>query len=165
MTRLHEQIETTLPIEDTFDFVADFANAERWDPGVARSTRLDGGLLQVGSQFALDVRMGRRTAPMTYRVATLERPHRVVLVGEGSGVDAIDEIVFEPAGAGTRIRYTADIRLRGLLRFAQPFLSGALARIGEDAAGGMRRTLAEIAGSTGATGSTTATGSTEAARS
>jgi carbon monoxide dehydrogenase subunit G len=154
MTRLLEQIETTLPIEDAFDFVADFANAERWDPGVARSTRLDGGSVQVGSRFALDVRMGRRTAPMTYRVATLERPNRVVLVGEGSGVDAVDEIVFEPAGAGTRIRYTADIRLRGLLRLAQPFLSGALARIGEDAAGGMRRALAEIAGSTGATAST-----------
>ena len=145
MTRLYEQIDTTLPLETTFEFVADFANAERWDPGVARSTRLDGGPIRVGSRFALDVRMGRRTAPMSYRVATLERPHRVVLVGEGSGVRAVDEIVFESAGAGTRIVYTADIRLQGLLRLAQPFLSGAFARIGQDAAAGMHRTLADLA--------------------
>ena len=149
MTRLYEQIETTLPPESAFDFVADFANAERWDPGVARSTRLDGGPVSVGSRFSLDVRMGGRTAPMTYRVATLERPRRVVLVGEGSGVDAVDEIVFEPAGGGTRIRYTADIRLRGLLKLAQPFLSGAFEKIGKDAAEGMHTTLADIAATSG----------------
>ena len=33
MTRLHEEIETALPVETTFDFAADFANAQRWDPG------------------------------------------------------------------------------------------------------------------------------------
>jgi carbon monoxide dehydrogenase subunit G len=147
MTRLHEQIETPLPLETAFDFVADFGNAERWDPGVARSVRLDEGPLRVGSRFALDVRMGQRVAPMHYQVVALDRPQRVVLVGSGSGVDAVDEIVFEPAGSGTRIRYTADIRLRGLLRLAQPFLSGAFARIGQDAASGMRRTLADLAAS------------------
>ena len=115
MTRLYEQIETSLPPERVFDFVADFANADRWDPGVDRSVRLDEGPLRVGSRFELDVRMGSGTAPMTYHVAALERPHRVVLVGTGSGVDAVDEIVFEPTGSGTRIRYTADIRLTGLL--------------------------------------------------
>ena len=145
MTRLYEQIETTLPVETTFDFVADFANAERWDPGVARSIRLDEGPIRPGSRFALDVRMGRRTAPMTYHVAALERPRRVVLVGEGSGVDAVDEIVFEPAGPGTRIRYTADIRLRGLVRLVQPFLSGVFARIGQDASAGLHRALADLA--------------------
>ena len=86
---------------------------------------------------------------MTYHVAALERPHRVVLVGTGSGVDAVDEIVFEPTASGTRIRYTADIRLRGLLRLAQPFLSGVFTRIGQNAAAGMRRTLADLAGSPG----------------
>lgn len=149
MTRLYEQIETALPPETAFDFVADFANAERWDPGVARSVGLDEGPLRVGSRFELDVRMGRRTAPMTYHVAALERPDRVVLVGAGSGVDAVDEIVFEPTGSGTRIRYTADIRLSGLLRVVQPFLSGAFERIGRDAAAGMRRTLADLGGSPG----------------
>lgn len=149
MTRLDEQIESVLPLETTFDFVADFSNAERWDPGVARSIRLDEGPIRSGSRFALDVRMGQRIAPMTYRVAVLDRPHRVVLVGTGSGVDAVDEIVFEPVGSGTRIRYTADIRLRGLLRLAQPFLSGVFARIGRDAAAGMRRKLADLATSPG----------------
>ena len=43
MTTLTERIETTLPIEDTFAFVADFANSAVWDPGVATAERLDAG--------------------------------------------------------------------------------------------------------------------------
>ena len=42
-------------------------------------------------------------------------------------MSAVDEIRFEPAGTGTRIDYTADIRLGGLLRLVQPFLGGAFA--------------------------------------
>lgn len=146
MTRIHERIETSLPIERTFDFVADFANAERWDPGVMRSTRLDSGPLTVGASYDLEVRMGGRVAPMTYRVTAVEPPHRVVLVGSGSGVDATDEIVFSPTATGTAIDYTADIRLGGLLRLAEPFLGGTFDRIGRDAAAGMRTALAELVG-------------------
>ncbi len=40
MTRLHERIKTTLPIEAAFDYVADFANAQEWDPGVASARRI-----------------------------------------------------------------------------------------------------------------------------
>jgi carbon monoxide dehydrogenase subunit G len=141
MTRLTERIETTLPIEDAFAFVADFANAMHWDPGVATSERIDTGPVGLGARYRLGVRMRGRVAPMEYRITTFEAPHRVVLTGAGSGVSAIDEIRFEPAGSGTRIDYTADIRLGGLMRLAQPFLGGAFAKIARDALDGMRRAL------------------------
>ena len=142
MTRLHERIETTLPIEAAFDYVADFANAQEWDPGVATARRIDDGPVAIGARYDLGVRMGGRVAPMEYRVAELDRPRRVVLVGRGSNVDAVDDIRFERSGEGTVIDYTADIRLGGLLRFAQPFLGGSFAKLARDAAGGMERTLA-----------------------
>ena len=142
MTRLHERIETTLPIEAVFDYVADFANAQEWDPGVAWARRIDDGPVAVGARYDLGVRMGGRVAPMQYRITELDRPRRVVLVGTGSNVDAVDDIRFERSGDRTRIDYTADIRLGGLLRVAQPFLGGSFAKIGRDAANGMERTLA-----------------------
>lgn len=142
MTRLHERIETTLPIDAAFDYVADFANAREWDPGVATARQIDGGPVAVGTRYDLGVRMGGRVAPMEYRIAEFDRPRRVVLVGAGSNVSAVDDIRFEPSGEGTVIDYTADIRLGGLLRLAQPLLGGAFAKIARDAAGGMRRTLA-----------------------
>ena len=87
MTTLRERIETPLPIDETFAYVADFANSQDWDPGVATAERLDTGPVGVGSRYRLGVRMGGRVAPMEYRISVFEPPTRVVLTGEGSGVD------------------------------------------------------------------------------
>ena len=141
MTTLHERIETPLPIDEAFAYVADFANSQEWDPGVVTSERLDEGPVGTGSRFRLGVRLGPRVAPMEYRISVFEPATRVVLIGSGSGVSAVDEIRFERLDTGTRIDYTADIRLGGLLRLIQPFLGGAFANIGRNAADGMQRTL------------------------
>jgi dehydrogenase/reductase SDR family protein 12 len=141
MTRLHQQIETRLPLDAAFAFVADFANAMHWDPGVATSESVDGGLTGLGARYRLGVRMRGRVMPMEYRITTFEAPRRVVLTGTGSGVSAVDDIRFETAGTVTRIDYTADLRLEGFLRLAQPFLGGAFAKIGRDALDGMQRAL------------------------
>jgi carbon monoxide dehydrogenase subunit G len=147
MTRLHEIIETPLPVEDAFAFIADFANSQHWDPGVATSERIDDGPVGLGARYRLGVRMRGRVAPMEYRITTFEAPRRVVLTGEGSGVSAVDEIRFEPTGKGTRIDYTADIRLGGWMRLIQPLVGGAFEKIARDALGGMQRVLDERAAS------------------
>lgn len=149
MTRIHERLRTDLPIEATFDFIANFANSHAWDPGTAWSRRPAGGdgAIGLGTSFELGVRMGGRVAPMTYRITRFERPTRVVLVGEGSGVASVDDIRFEPSGDGTAIDYAADITLQGVRRLLQPFLGGRFKRIGRDAAAGMRDALAALAAS------------------
>ena len=145
MPRLHEIIETALPIDEVFAFVADFANSAKWDPGVASSERIGEGPVGVGARYQLGIRMRGKVSPMEYRITTYEPPRRVVLAGDGSGVRAIDDIRFEPAGAGTRVDYTADIHLTGLLRLAEPFSTGTFERIAKDALAGMRRALDERA--------------------
>jgi carbon monoxide dehydrogenase subunit G len=145
VTRLHEQIETSLPIEATFPFIADFANSKVWDPGVATADRIDDGPVRVGARYHLGVHLGGRVVPMEYWISVFESPRRVVLTGSGSGVTAVDEIRFEPSDRGTRIDYAAEIRLRGVMRLIQPFLGGAFARLARNAADGMRRTLDERA--------------------
>ncbi len=141
MTTLRERIETTLPIDETFAYVADFVHSQVWDPGVATAHRIDPGPVGVGARYRLGVRLGGRVAPMEYRISVFEPSTRVVLVGSGSGVSAVDEIRFEPTEAGTRIDYFADIRLGGVLRLVQPFLGHAFANLGRDAVDGMQRTL------------------------
>jgi hypothetical protein len=141
VTTLKARIETSLPVDDAFALVADFASSAHWDPGVAFAERIDAGPLGVGAQYRLGIRMGGRVAPMDYHVTVFEPLRRVVLVGTGTGVEAEDEILFEATPTGTRIDYTADIRLRGLLRLATPFVGGVLARIGRDARDGMQRAL------------------------
>jgi len=145
MTRLQERIDTALPIDETFAYVADFANSQEWDPGVETAERIDEGPVAVGARYRLGVRLGGRVAPMDYEITVYEPPQRVVLVGSGSGVSATDDIRFAPNGTGTTVDYTADIRLGGLLRLAQPFLGGAFEKVARNAAGGMEQTLRERA--------------------
>ncbi len=142
MTVLKERIETALAPGEAFEFVADFANAERWDPGVVTSERIDSGPVGVGARYRLGVRVGGRIVPMEYAVTAWEPGRRVVLAGIGSGVEATDEIRFRGTPEGTRIDYTADIRLRGAMRLLAPFAGGSFARIARDAREGMERSLA-----------------------
>jgi carbon monoxide dehydrogenase subunit G len=146
MPVLHEQLHTDLPIEEAFAFVADFANADRWDPGVASAERIDGqGAARVGATYRLGIRMGGDVRPMEYRIVQLEPARRVVLSGRGSGVTAVDDIRFEARAGRTHIDYVADIRLTGLRRLAAPFAGSTFARIARDARDGMQRTLDEMA--------------------
>jgi carbon monoxide dehydrogenase subunit G len=146
MPILREQLQTDLPIEDAFAFIADFANASRWDPGVASAERIDGdGAAQVGSTYRLGIRMGGDVRPMEYRIVQLQPSRRVVLTGQGSGVQAVDDIRFEARDGGTHIDYVADIRLTGLRRLVAPFAGGTFARVARDARDGMQRTLDELA--------------------
>ena len=94
--RLHETIETSLPVDDAFAFIADFANAQRMGPrgGDVRADRPRPG----GRRRPLPARSAhaRQVVPMEYRITTYEPSTRVILTGEGSNVPAVDEIRFEP---------------------------------------------------------------------
>jgi carbon monoxide dehydrogenase subunit G len=111
VTRLIEQIETALPPEAAFAFVADFANAMALGPG-RRHLGADRRRSRSGLAPATGSACGSagRVAPMEYRITVFEPSRRVVLAGEGSGVSAVDEISLRASRAGTRIDYTADIR-------------------------------------------------------
>jgi carbon monoxide dehydrogenase subunit G len=141
MTVLKEQLEVHRPLEEVFSFVGDFANAERWDPGVASSRALTDGPAGVGSRYELIVVFNGKRLPMTYEVTAFDPPHRVELRGTGFTVNALDDIRFEPTERGTRIRYTADLRLRGPLRLGEPLLRSRFEETGRRAMEGIREAL------------------------
>ena len=145
MTRIQERISADLPVEDAFDYIADFTTNAQWDPNTTAARRLDEGPIGVGAHYEVHVRLGGRTAPMTYRITEYDRPNRVVLVGEGSGVSSVDDIRFERSADGTTVDYAADIQLGGFLRLVQPFLGNRFERLGKDAAAGMTRELQRLA--------------------
>jgi hypothetical protein len=141
VTTLRETIETALPIEQAFAYVADWTHQAEWDPNTVTSRGLAEGAPTIGSRYALEVKMGPRTMPMEYRITELAAPERVVLVGEGSGVWSEDVIRFSQTPAGTRVDYEAEIRLAGLLRLVQPLLGRAFDGIAKGAVRGLKREL------------------------
>lgn len=144
MPVIERSVTTGLAPDDAYDYVADFANIDEWDPGVIASHPVHDGPPQIGSAYALQMRYGRAEMRMTYRVTEMDRPRVVVLRGEGERARAADRIAFEPVPGGTRIDYRAEIEMKGLLRLVQPFLGGLMRRIGDGAAEGLSDRLAEM---------------------
>ena len=145
MAKLIETVDTTLGLDEAFAYVADFSRQAEWDPNTVSSKRIDDGPLGVGARFALEVQIGRKTAPMEYRITGFGAPGEVVLVGEGSGVWTEDTITFAQIPDGTRVDYVAEIKLNGLLGLVQPLLGRAFDGIGKGAVAGMKRELDALA--------------------
>ena len=143
MIRLREAIEVPRPIDEAFAYTSNFGNAAQWDPGVADSRKASTGPIGVGTAFELRVKFGGRSIPMKYVVRECDPPNRVLLEGKGDSVHALDDIGFEATPRGTRITYTADISLLGAFGIVEPFLDGALGRVGRKAVGGLRAALSE----------------------
>lgn len=139
--RFREVIEVARPVDEAFAYVADFTTAAEWDPGIVESRRVTDGPTETGSRFEVLALFRGKRVPFTYEVTALEPGRRIVLSGEGDRATSVDEITFEPAGAGTRITYEADLRLKGLLRVAEPFLGGTTSEMGRKALAGLEAAL------------------------
>lgn len=141
MTRLHEKIIIPTPIEKAFTYTADFTNIQNWDPGIAESAQIGEGPVREGTRFDVLAAFGSRRIPMVYTITEYDPPNRVVFVGEGSTLTAVDEITFAEVPQGTAITYTADLAFKGVMRFVAPLLGGVLKGVGRKAVEGLARAL------------------------
>jgi dehydrogenase/reductase SDR family member 12 len=147
MARYRTTVDSSRPVEETFHYLADFSNAEEWDPGVTEGERVGDGVVGTGSRFRLVARFLGRDVPMEYEITAFESPHRVVLEADEHTVRSVDEIRVETAeDGGTRVTYEADLRLKGPLGgVLDPLLGVIFRRIGDRADAGLRQTLGEAA--------------------
>jgi dehydrogenase/reductase SDR family protein 12 len=139
--RLFERRWVTRPQPEAFEYTADFSNIEDWDPGVVASRKVTEGPIGLGTRFELEVKFGAGTIPMIYEITVYQPDHRVVLVGDGEKLHAVDEITFASQDNMTVIDYTADLTFRNLFRFIRPLMGPVLRRVGKDAVDGLVRAL------------------------
>ncbi len=142
MARYRATVETPRPAREVFDYLADFSNAEEWDPGVEEGRPLTPGRPAAGSEYQLTARVLGRSVPLRYRITAIDDGRRVVLEADATGFRSVDEIVVEATGSGSRVTYDADLRPKGVVRVADPLVGLAFRRIGDRAAEGLRRALA-----------------------
>lgn len=143
MARYVDAIDVPVPIEEAFDYVADFSRTAEWDPGVDEARCLTRGGVRLGSRFRLVVCFLGRRIPFEYRITEFERPSRLVLRGGDSSLRSVDEITFVSRPGGTRITYEARLELGGIRRLADLPLDLLFQRIGRLAARGLRDRLAQ----------------------
>lgn len=140
MITITETVTTLRPRSEVFDYLSDFTSVAQWDPGIASANRTygDGG---VGSVYEIVATFAGREIPMSYEVIEMVRPELLVVRGTASSVVALDTIECVEHGEGTRVVYSAEFRLKGLMRLAEPFLGGTFRRLGRTAIEGLGRAL------------------------
>ena len=141
MAHFATTIESTLAPADAFAYMADFANAARWDPSVSRAERVGDGPIGAGSEFDLVARFGGKDVPLRYTAVEHEPPGRVVLEAHRPGFTSRDTITIAAAGSGSTVHYDAVLAFSGLRRLLDPLMGLLFSRVGARAAAGLRAEL------------------------
>jgi len=141
MARYVTTIPSTLPQVEAFAYMADFANARRWDPSVSEARRVGEAPLGVGSAFDLVARFGGRDVPLRYEVVDYDAPRRVALEARRPGFVSGDTITVEPAENGSIVRYDATLAFGGLGRLLDPVMQRVFDRVGARATLGLQTAL------------------------
>jgi carbon monoxide dehydrogenase subunit G len=151
MARYTATIDVPVPIEDAFDYLAEFSSTQEWDPGVSEAEMLTPAPVALGSQFRVVAGVAGRKVPLTYEITNYDRPHRVTVRAENSSTISEDTITFTSVtgtsadGDHLSVRYDADLRLKGAYRLLEPVIALLFKGIGDRAAAGLRAALLDRA--------------------
>jgi carbon monoxide dehydrogenase subunit G len=118
-------LTTTTPPERVFAFLADFRNAETWDPGTV-SCELVEGDTGVGSVYRnVSSFLGNKTE-LTYTTVEREEGRRVHFRGRNAMFTGDDVITVGAAGPGAEVGYDATFRFHGLAMLGIPLVAAYL---------------------------------------
>ncbi len=124
-----------------FAYLADFARASEWDPGISESRRLSDAPTALGSRFEVIAVFRGNRQRFEYVVTEYDEGRRIALLGEGAKARSADVITVDGTDGRTRVTYEADLRLKRFYRVAEPFLRSTFRRMGDDALVGLRSAL------------------------
>ena len=139
--RITRTVASRRSASEVFAYLSDFTTTTEWDPGTVKTTLLsgDGG---VGTRYSNTSTFNGRQTHLVYEVIELVPGELIRLRGENKTVTAIDTITVQSMFDGTRITYDADFTFKGIAAIAAPFLRGAFRKLGDEAASGLRKALA-----------------------
>jgi carbon monoxide dehydrogenase subunit G len=122
MLSAHRTFVTTAAPDVVYAFLADFENAEEWDPGTVECTRLDGDG-GVGTRYRnVSSFLGRKTT-VEYVARELNPPTFVHFEGRNEQFTGHDRISFQASGSGTEVTYDAQFDFHGAARLAVPVVA------------------------------------------
>ena len=116
---------TTASPEAAYAYLADFTNAESWDPGT-RTCERTGGDGGVGTTYRNVSSFLGREVELTYTTAELAPPTRVHLRGRNESFEGHDIFEIRPSGRGAEVTYRADMSFSGLSKLASPAVAAYL---------------------------------------
>lgn len=151
MSTFESSFVISRPLAATFAFVTDFRNTPKWDPRSYDARKTTMGPIGLGTEFLLlgglftketlakfhvpDVL--RQTSELPYQVVVFVPGQEMIVRGETSTLRYEDHLVFTAEGDVTRLRYSATMELKGVLKIGDPLLGPLFNAIGADATRGI----------------------------
>ena len=123
MARITGEIVIDAPADLVFGFVADQRNELAYNPHMVRSAKITPGPVGKGTQFRSAVRSRGGLAEMAIEYTGFQRPSRLASTTRMAQAEFSGTLTFEPAGAGTRLRWSWDARFTWPLRLLAPVLA------------------------------------------
>lgn len=133
MAHYKATVNTELPPDQAFALMADFSNAEGWDPATLASKQLGEGPVAVGARFELTMEIFGRENSIVYEIVEFDAPNRVVLRGENAGSVSIDEISVAPHESGSAVTYEATVTMKGAYKVIGPLFAPVFKKMGDEA--------------------------------
>lgn len=131
MVHIVGKVVINRPVEDVFDFVADERNEPRYNPNMLRVEKITEGPVSLGTRFLAESRTRGGTAEMTIEITGYERPRRMTSTTHLSAMDIQGTLTFDPVPDGTRMRWSWELKPRGVYRLLAP-LVGRMGRRQEE---------------------------------
>ena len=122
MARIEGAIWIDRPVDVVFDYVADQSNEPQYNPQMVRAQKITAGPVGKGTRFRSAVASGGRTAEMLIECTGYDRPRLLQSTTAMAQADISYTLTFEPAGAGTRMRWSGQVRPKGAFRLLGPVI-------------------------------------------
>jgi len=103
---------------------ADERNEPRYNPGMVRAEMLTPGPVGLGSRFRAEMRTWPRPVVMSVEFTGYDRPRRLASTTRLSTMDIQGTLTFDPVPVGTRMRWSWQMRPRGLLKLLTLVMAG-----------------------------------------
>ena len=128
-------------LDEVFKKMANFQNAQDWDPGVIKAVSASAGEVKTGSSFVLTVPAAGKTMDLTYVITEYEPNKLVTLLAQTSRLESLDRLSFAPTATGCEMTYDATLRFKGIAVLATPLLALSFKKIGDRARDSLKKYL------------------------
>jgi hypothetical protein len=123
MAGIEGEILIDRPVDVVFDYVADQSNEPHYNPHMVRAEKITPGPVGKGTRFRSAVASMGRTAEMLIEYTGYDRPMLLASTTTMAQADFNYLLTFEPAAAGTRMRWSGQVRPKGVFRLLGPMIS------------------------------------------
>jgi len=123
MAKIEGEIVIDRPVEEVFDFAADQSNEPQYNPQMLRAEKITPGPVGTGTKFRSAVASIGRTAEMLIEYTSYDRPRRLASITTMQQADISYTLTFEPAGTGTRMRWSGQVHPKRAFRLLGPLIT------------------------------------------